>query len=209
MVNFVTPEANGGSTNTPDVPYHWNTWGLAKAERCVFAFTGTGIGDLLRFWPGDGYMVLDDCTLLGEPVNAIVQAGFSRPASTDAYELRGKVHVLSPTAVYQTNPTITDVGDIKGDVVQVTQGATARTGTIPLTSTSSLQVGDVVHFSNASPTAYQPENFPDAEPDNLYRGPIGRIASIVTDTSVTLEGLPLGFPFATNIRLRVFRWAAA
>ncbi len=205
-------------TRTPPyvaIPFHLRTFGQVEFHRCVFSYNGTQ--QLIRVWNHEGRCFLNKCVLKNGERNGNVMMAFH------AYDDRLQIeHVQtynsSSGPVYEAapKPGITFVPINKNAYVQVVQNGTPDKGTITVTDTTGLQIGDVLALT-ASPTQIQPEHYPIwPAPDDFenaypyaFDQPIGVITKITPNAEIELDNLPQDFPFNQNLRLQAIRWDIA
>ena len=193
--------------NEPEIPFQVMTWGVNIFENCVFGVSQSSTG-LWRIWTASGRTLFRGCHILDDDRNNRVQLGF--PTSGDEWVMQ-HVHTrnVGIGGIYQDDvkPLVT-VQDIDGGgIVQVVQDPVVQSrGTIAVSSTGQLAVGDLVRLKASSPTKYVPQTIDDTQFAYAFPGPVGFVSAIAPNASVTVSGLPNGFPFAQDLRLEATTW---
>lgn len=200
--SFSTPDTTGVSTS-PNIPFHLQTFGMVTIENSAFSTNG-GEGQFFRIFNGGGRFNLREVTWgnKGAPDTGHVGIGVH-----DLDTLRGTtLQSYNPNigAIYHDDPqTYFETSDLEGNpIVQAIQvSGDSSEGTISLSSTAGLEIGDLLHLRTGSPTSYKPQVLASGEFAYTYVGPIGIISDITIDTSISVSHLPYEFPFNSNIRL--------
>lgn len=195
-------------TNLQRAPFHLMSWGIVELDTCH-------IGNLsaypTRFWNADDRLILKNCTLRGDDENDRIQVGFTYPEKARI----NTIMVRSGSSdIFQDDPTTTWVEKIVGNggssyestsVVQ--DGTVLHRGVASISDTSNLAVGDLISIQPAG--VYYPEIVHDDQFAYSYVGVVGYISSINDNVSITIDHLPIDFPFGTSMQFDAFGWVAS
>lgn len=193
------------STRSPEIPFHFMTWGINIFDNCVFAATNTD-RFIWRIWTNTGRAIFRGCHITTPTRNGRVQFGLGNERDW----AMSFMHAYDPKtgAVYQDEPRAQmKVHGVGGVQVQVIQDAHVQSrGTVALADTHAVEVGDLVRLSSSSPTRHVPATL-GKEHAYAMPGPLGYVSE-VSRGGLTLEGLPIGFPFGEDVVLEFVTWSA-
>lgn len=207
-IDGLTMAPNIAGENLPEIPFHIQTFGLVEISNSNMA-SRTGNQGFIRLFSSNGRVTLRNfsVTTRSEFNDHHVPFGFNKKEVIFGHPWQS--YNPGVGAVYHDDP-LSEISylDLDGDpIVQVVQnGSDLGSGTISLTSTAGIEVGDMVRIATNSPNAYTPQVISPGEVAYAYQGPVAMVTSIDIDDSITLDRLPYEFPFDTDLRLEVIRW---
>ena len=197
----------------PGIPFHLRTFGQVEFQMCTFSHSGPP--RLIRVWNAEGRCFLNKCSIINGTRNNNVMIAFH------AYDDRLQVehaHTYNPGIgpVYEADPTptIAFIPVNNNQNIQVVQDGTPDKGTIAMSDTADLQLGDVLALTALSPTQVQPERYPAWPRPNDFANPfpysffqpIGVICDPPSSNEIKVDNLPESFPFSSDLRLQAIRW---
>ncbi len=197
---LISAAAASKSVALADPPFHLLTDGLLELDGCAI---GSQENFVLRLY-NLGTLVARDTNIFYSYQGSRVTVGFHAPekAAVD------RVMLLSGSTLIQEHPEWSrwsraslDNGGLKA----LTMGANIATGTIPMTSTANVDVGDLVGLlEGGGGTIWAPDFI--AAPTGGTVVPWGVVTSVTVNTSITLSYLGKGVPFGGSTALQRFRW---
>lgn len=182
-----------------EVPFHLATFGRVTLDTCELAAPGT----VLRLWNADtGALVMRSCAIQAITEGGYVQAAFSRDDSRHLEHIQ----VRTPSgAVYQVAPPKPTVEVLNGGAPMTFVATSPRIATAQITTATGLAIGKTLRIVGASP--YVPQTLDPSQHPYPCTATLGRVTSFDA-ASVTVEGLPYGFPLGVPVLVRTAAWGA-
>lgn len=201
---------NGTSVDFADAPFHLMTNGLVELDGCNF---GGGASDLVLRIDNRGLVVMRNCQIWVPFQNNKVPCGFNN-VDNEFGLLNGirleRVILLSGNQLIQEHPEWSHMSYseyVDNGGLKILHKTGESTGTILVSNTSNISVGDMVGpIAGGIGTQWTP-TFISPDPGGTFL-PWGIVTSVTANTSITLHNVPKGVPFddSTGTSMQRVRW---